>query len=241
VRPDVQSKRSANVGAAERGLAAVLGLALGAAGLVGLARRRGLSGIVMSLAGGALLFHGAKRHSLLYDRLGVTDEDVTPTAHPLRRQIHIRRSVTIGRPVEQVYGFWRNLENLPKVMEKIESVTPIDDRRVHWVANLPVVGRIEWDSEITDDQPNQRIAWSTVNPTVFDQRGAVSFKPTADGSGTEVTSEMVLRLRGGAISVALGKVLGQDPENILARNLHRAKQLLETGEVATNAGPSCRS
>jgi uncharacterized membrane protein len=239
-RPDLQSKRSANVGAAERGLTAALGLAFGAAGLLGLVqRRRGLGSLLMGLAGGALMFHGAKRHSLIYDLLGVTDEDAGATTHPLRRQIHVRRSITIHKPVDQVYGFWRNPASHPKFMEMIEDVQPIDEKRWHWVAAFPMVGRVEWDSEMTDDRPNERISWAASDAGVFDQRGMVTFRHYGQAS-TEVTAEMVFRMRGGAVGIALAKVIGKDPENVAARNLQRAKQLLEAGEVASNAGPSCR-
>ncbi len=237
-RPDLQSRRSANVGPLERALTAGLGAAFAAAGLLGLVRRRG--GLLMGLAGGALLFHGAKRHSLLYDLLGVTDEDATATAHPLRRQIHVRRSITIHKPVDQVYGFWRNPESHPRFMEMVESVRPVDATHWHWTGRLPMVGRVEWDSELTEDRPNERISWaaSDAGGGAFEQRGTVHFKHYGMAS-TEVTAEMVFRIRGGAVGVALAKAFGADPENMSARNLQRAKQLLEAGEVASNAGPRC--
>lgn len=235
-RPDVRSRQSANVGSGERVVSAVAGMALGAMGL----RRRGLLGWLMAASGAALVAHGAKKHCAVYDRIGVTGEDAEPTSNPLDRRVHIRRSVTVERPADELYRFWRSVEKLPQFMQPIESVEAVDDRLSRWTAHLPVVGRVQWLSRIVEDVPNERIAWRTEGDSFVEHDGAVEFHPTGPDRESRVTLEMVYQLTGGAVAAGLAKLLGKSPSDYASRNLHRFRQLMETGEVATNEGPSGR-
>ena len=72
--------------------------------------------------------------------------------------IHVEQSITVGRPPEEIYRFWRDFENLPRFMEHLESVKVLDDRRSHWRARAPAGSSVEWDAEIVEDRPNQRIS-----------------------------------------------------------------------------------
>jgi uncharacterized membrane protein len=102
---------------------------------------------------------------------------------PGRRDL--RAAVTVCRPTEEVYGFWRDLENLPSFMYHLQSVTVDSAGRSHWVTNAPLGNRVEWDAETTEDVPNERIAWKSLPGAKVDNRGRVEFTPSPDGRGTE--------------------------------------------------------
>ena len=137
-------------------------------------------------------------------------------------------SVTINKPVAEVYAFWRAFENLPQFMDYLESVTPRGEGRSHWVAKLPVGGTIAWDAEIIEDRPGELIAWRTVEGSTVQHRGEVSFArtPGRDIRGAGVT--VGRGGRGAAPPPTLAKLLTK-PQ--IKGDLRRLKQVMETGEV----------
>src|SRR5512133_3134578 len=100
--------------------------------------------------------------------------------------IHTKRSITVMRPVEEVYGFWRDFENLPRFMRHLDSVTVTGERRSHWKAKAPAGASVEWDAETTQDQPNELIAWRSVEGSDVYNAGTVRFREAPGGRGTEV-------------------------------------------------------
>src|SRR5205814_8324134 len=78
------------------------------------------------------------------------------------REIHLRKVITVNHPAEQLYSFWRKLENLPRVMRNLESVRVTGGNRSHWVALGPGGKRVQWDAEITEDGPNELVAWQSL-------------------------------------------------------------------------------
>jgi uncharacterized membrane protein len=154
--------------------------------------------------------------------------------------LRVRRSVTVNRPVEEIYGFWRRLENLPRVMRHLEAVQSTGDGRSHWVAKGPAGRRVEWDAEIVEDQPNARIAWRSVEGAQVSNAGVVQFRPGPGARGTRVTVELEYAPPGGALGALVAKLFGEAPEQQLYEDLRRFKQVMETGEVVSNEGPSGR-
>ena len=226
-----------NIGVGESWAAKAGGGALIAYGL----SRGTIGGAFLALGGGALLYHGLGRRSQVYEALGVTGEDATPASNPLTRHIHTRDTVTINRPASELYRFWRDPANLPRFMKPIEEVRPIGERQTHWVACNPLGGSpIEWDAEIYDERENERIAWRTIGGAPLDHEGCVEFHPAAIGRGTRVTVETSYRPPGGVLGAAAAKLFSDNPRRQASENLRRFKQLMETGEIATGAGPSCR-
>lgn len=148
---------------------------------------------------------------------------------------------TVNRPADQVYRFWRDLENMPRFMHRIRSVQPTGERTSHWVANAPAGITLEWDSEITEDRPGHCIAWQSTRDAAVDHAGRVTFTPAPGNRGTQVRVEMHYRPPGGTVGAAVAKVFGVAAEQQLREDLRRAAQLMETGEIATNAGPSART
>jgi uncharacterized membrane protein len=149
---------------------------------------------------------------------------------------HAVRTITINRSPEDLYSFWRNFENLPQYMYHLESVQVLDDRRSHWVASAPAGVPVSWDAEITDDQPNRRIAWQSTANAAVPNSGSVRFEPGPQGRGTVVTVEIEYRPPGGAVGKAIASLFGKEPSQQIKGDLQRFKQVMETGEVVRSAG-----
>jgi uncharacterized membrane protein len=150
--------------------------------------------------------------------------------------IHVKKSLTINKQPDVVYGFWRKLENLPKFMRHLESVEQLEQNRSHWRAKGPAGVRVEWDAEIIDDQPNERISWQSIGGASVPNRGTVTFRPAPGARGTEVHVDMEYSVPGGRFAAAIAKLFGREPEQQVADDLRRLKQVLESGEVARSGG-----
>jgi uncharacterized membrane protein len=144
--------------------------------------------------------------------------------------------MTINRSPEHLYKTWRNLSNLPQWMKHLESVEVKDDRRSHWVATGPAGSTVEWDAEITQDRPNELIAWKSVEGSDVDHRGVVQFEPASGNRGTMVTVEIAVALPGGTLGSAVAAWFGKDPRQSIKMDLRRFKQVMETGEIITTDG-----
>lgn len=162
-----------------------------------------------------------------------TREAVAQGGEPVRAKV----SIAINSPAQKLYAFWRDFENLPRFMERLQSVTRKDEKVSHWVAKAPVgTMTVEWDSEVVDDQPDTLIAWRTLPGSEVQHHGSVLFEPAGDGKGTIVFVDMEYDAPGGKLGAALAKIFGEDPRMQITRDLRALKQLLETGEVATTHG-----
>ena len=128
-----------------------------------------------------------------------------------RPGVQVRQQITVNRPPEEVYRFWRDFENLPRFMEHLESVRVHDDRRSRWTARAPAGTSVEWDAEITEDRPNERIAWRSVTDADVPNSGAVRFTPAPGGRGTEVHVELRYDPPGGKLGALIAKLFGEEP------------------------------
>jgi uncharacterized membrane protein len=150
--------------------------------------------------------------------------------------LYFETSIATAKSPEECYRFWRNIENLPRFMESLESVRALDERRFHWVAKGAAGATLEWDCEITEDRPGAALAWRTLNGAQVPNAGSVIFEPAAQGRGTIVRLSIHYSPVGGRLTAALARLLRQDPQSQVREDLRRFKQLLETGEIATTRG-----
>jgi uncharacterized membrane protein len=147
----------------------------------------------------------------------------------------IGRTVTINKPRPELYAFWRDFRNLARFLENIERVDVGDDRRSHWVVRAPAGKTVEWDSEITEDEPDQLIAWQSLAGGDIKNAGRIEFKDGPPGRGTEVTATILYEPPGGDIGKLIAKLFQREPKVQARRDLRRFKQLMETGEISTSA------
>ncbi len=126
----------------------------------------------------------------LYDAVQLSSGAEGETGGIGLREIRVRKAITVNRPAGEVYRFWRDFRNLPRFMYHVESVQVTDDRRSHWKVKAPAGMSVEWDAEIVEDQPDDRIAWRSVPGSRVDNAGSVRFVPAAGNRGTEVHVEL---------------------------------------------------
>ena len=147
------------------------------------------------------------------------------------RAIHLATAVTVIKPVDEVYRFWRDFNNLPRFMHHLEAVRITGPRTSHWKAKAPIGMTVEWDAEILEDIPNESIVWRSLEGADVENSGSVRFKPAPGDRGTEIILEMDFRPRGGPIGAKLGKLFDAVPRTQMRNDLRRFKQVLELGEV----------
>jgi uncharacterized membrane protein len=234
-----------NVGSMERWLSMVAGGALAA---YALKRRRALPGGAAAIAGAALLYRGATGHCNIYQALGINRagdghgtaaiaDRESDTRQQLggSRGIRVEESVTINRPVAEVYRFWRNFENLPRFMKHLESVAVREEGISHWVAKGPAGTKVEWDARIINEVPNTVIAWQSLEGSTISTAGSVTF----DDMGNDLTRVRVnlqYNPPGGKLGAAVAWLFGEEPSLQVREDLQRFKQLMETGAIATTEG-----
>ncbi|HWN09923.1 MAG TPA: SRPBCC family protein [Pyrinomonadaceae bacterium] len=227
-----------NVGEIERVVCAVAGGALAVYGF----RNRTLKGLLLTVAGTALLHRGATGHCNTYDLLGIRtsgDKTRNETSEPVAKDIHIEKSITIGKSPSELYNFWRDFENLPKFMTHLESVRCVGLNRSHWIAKGPAGKLVEWDAEVYNEKPNELIAWRSLEGEVTNA-GSVRFEDAGE-RGTVVRVVLNYNAPGGKLSAFVAKLLGGEPGQMIEDDLRRLKQILEAGEIANVEGqPSGR-
>jgi uncharacterized membrane protein len=157
-------------------------------------------------------------------------EPGTRPAARRRRGIQVRKAITIDRPRDEVYRFWRNFENLPRFMQHLERVRVLDARRSRWTARAPAGASVEWTAELIDDQPNELIVWRSVDDATIPNTGSVQFTPASHG-GTAVLVELRYQPPGGRLAAVVAKLFGDEPDIQVGSDLRRLKQVLELGEV----------
>ncbi len=148
-----------------------------------------------------------------------------------RGGVPTRTAITINRSADELYRFWRDFTNLPRFIPRLESVELIGERRSHWTVRTPAGVTVEWNSEVTDDRPGDRIGWRSLPGSPVAHTGLVRFERAPGGRGTQVTVEMEYAPPGGAVTAKLARLIGQAPEQQMAESLRRFKQLMETGEI----------
>jgi uncharacterized membrane protein len=166
----------------------------------------------------------------------VVDAAKGATADKLSAAVHVERAVTIQKPAQELFDFWRNFENLPQFMGHLEEVRVHDDKRSMWIATGPAGAHIEWEAEITDETPGELIAWKSLPDADVPNIGSVQFKDLGDDHGTEVKVTMEYSPLGGVLGAIFAQLWGEEPSQQVDEDLHRFKSLMETGEVATIDG-----
>ena len=225
-----------NVGEVERWVSGIAGAALVAEGL----RHRSLGGLALAAVGGSLLYRGATGYCGLYDRMGISTADSRRRAskwgRPADHGILVKRSVTVNRPVEEVFSFWRHFENFPRFMLHLESVKTTDATHSRWIARGPMGSTIEWDAEIFNEKPNELIAWRSLDGSEIDHAGSVRFRTAPGDRGTEVLRRAQLRAPRRPARRRDRLALRRGAPVQIEDDLRRFKQVMEAGEIATVDG-----
>jgi uncharacterized membrane protein len=149
----------------------------------------------------------------------------------------VGRTITVNRPRAEIYAFWRDFRNLARFMENVERVDVRDDRRSHWVVSAPAGKTVEWDSVLTEDEPDRLLAWESVESADVKNAGRIEFRDGPPGRGTEITATIIYEPPGGDLGKLIAKLFQKEPKIQARRDLRRFKQLMETGEISTSQAP----
>jgi len=142
----------------------------------------------------------------------------------------LKAVITIDRPIEECYRAWLDLTVQQKIMTGIRSIRPTGERRSHWTLEGLRGKTIEWDAEYTEVAPNSRLSWRSLPGSDLEHAGSVVFEQAPGGRGTVVRTETrILGGTGAAAAKLLGKIKAE-------KDLHRFKQLLETGDIPRTEG-----
>src|SRR5687768_1074142 len=221
---EANARSDRNLSEVERWASVVAGAGLAVYGLSRLQR----NGWLHAGIGALLLRRGLTAHCDVYEAFGMnTAADPSDTRAALRgpRGVNVLESVTINRPIAELYRFWRNLENLPQFMRHLESVEKVTDTISHWRAKGPADYIVEWDAEIHNEVPNKLIAWRSLEGADVVSAGSVNFDAAAAGRGTRVTVHLQYSPLGGKVGAAIARLFGADAETEIREDLYRFKQL----------------
>jgi len=207
-----------NVGSTERLISALFGSAL----LYDAISNK--KGLFKGLAGGLLLFRGTTGYCPAYDFI-----DNENPFKPLN--VNIRTSVKVNRPRNEVYEFWRRLENLPLFMKHLDEIKVVDDTLSHWKATIPGgLGTVDWTSIIVYDEPNERIGWSSLADSPIRHAGNVHFRDCGE-SGTVVHAVISYQAPAGKIGEGIGRLINPLFENVVKQDIENVKNFMERNIV----------
>ena len=223
-------RQGRNISDTERWLSMAGGVGLAAYGI----SKGRLPGWALAGAGALLFRRGWSGHCHTYQALGLntagTGED-TRQALGGPAGVIVEESVTINRPVSELYRFWRNLENLPRFMTHLHSVERITDTLSRWHAKGPAGSTVEWNAEIINEVPDRVIGWRSLEGSDVVSAGSVNFEE-ADGGGTRVRVRLQYSPPLGKVGAAVAKLMGADAATQIREDLQRFKTLVETGQIA---------
>ena len=230
----VMTSSAKNVGDAERIASAVGGGLLALYGL----QRKPLEALVLGGLGAALIYRGITGHCQCYQSLGIStrNEEGKATSVPAGYGFKYEKSLVINRSAHDLYDFWRDLENLPRIMPHLESVTLMGGGISHWVAKGPAGFEAEWDAEIYNEEPGRMIAWRSLPGGCVDTAGSVHFKEHGAGRGTEVRVLLKYNPPLGKLGANLAWLMGSGVEQEIDSDLRRFRQMMETGIGAGRRG-----
>ena len=194
-----------------------------------LTRRGGLASVFKTVGTGLLVSTASR------GKLGLTA--VSPLER--RRAVDIQKALYIDAPVDQVYAFWINYENFPLFMSHVREVEDLGQGRSRWSVSGPGGVPIEWHASLTQQTPNEVIAWRSEPASMLENAGIIRF--SSSGSGTRVDLRFCYLPPAGGAGRAVAELLGSDPRAKLNEDLGRMKALLEATTGSTTHGKKSQS
>jgi uncharacterized membrane protein len=150
--------------------------------------------------------------------------------------VELTAATTLATSAREAYDLWRRLEDLPRFMAHLDEVSTTGLGISHWRASAPFGRTVEWDAQITQDVPGERIAWRSVDGAAIGNEGEVRFVSAPGGRGSEVHLRMRYSMPGGRLGETVARYFGEDPHQQIDDDLRRFKQIAETGEVVRSDG-----
>ena len=201
----------------------------------GLAIGLGLA-TVAATAGAFLLSRSSKRPQIETDAPHWTLDSAGQGERPV-----IGKTLLINAPRERLFKAWQRVEDFPRFMENVETVEKLGADRSRWTIKAPAGKSVTLVNRITETIPNESISWQSEQDSDIANSGRVRFEDAPAGRGTYVSLVLSYDPPGGTLARLAAKLFQREPAIQARRDLRRFKQLIETGEVTSNASPSGRS
>lgn len=225
--PPATGSTNINVGTSERIVSTLGGSALAVWGMRNL---DSAAGITMVLGGALLLMRGLSGYCPVNEMMGRNTAETPHSASAMEA----RATFTINRPREEVYSYWRKLENLPTFMRHLEHVREKDDKRSMWTAKIPGadkipgnIGTVSWEAEIVEDVRGEHISWSSLPGSTVDNAGEVKFKDAPNNQGTEIVACISYRLPVGDLGSMAARLFNPAVEQMIQDDLRSFRNLME--------------
>jgi uncharacterized membrane protein len=204
---------------AGRALSVIGGGALAAYGLW----RGSPLGLGLAILGGGLIYGGLKRNS----------HPQGPVASVAAgRGVKVDEMIVIRRPPQDLFRFWRDLENLPRVFRHLDTVRALDRIRSHWQAKAPLGLHVDWEAVIHTERENAMLSWRSLPGSDVDTAGSVHFIPIEGGKATLMRVVLKYFPWGGELGAAIARMFGEAPEQQIMDDLRCFKRTMEARSEA---------
>jgi uncharacterized membrane protein len=197
--------------------------------------------LVTGVAGTAAAIYGWKRKDPLGISISLLGTSLA-VASTLKRNIHsllalsedspgfeLEQTIRINAPVSDVFDFWANPENYPKVFSHIAAIEKLGENLYRWTVTGPGGIPVHWEGTITRTVPNTLVEWKSLPGSTVGNLGFVRVDPNYDAS-TRVLVRMFYRPPAGILGRFIAEILGVDAKKVLAQDLKRLKTLFEKEE-----------
>lgn len=145
-------------------------------------------------------------------------------------------TVTIMKPRQELYAYWRDFQHLPGFMENVIEIRPIaGENRATWRIRAPMGHVVDVVTEVAEDRAGEVIAWRSVEDSEIETEGRVTFADAPGTRGTRVSLVIGYKPPAGAMGKIFAKAFRREPQIQARHDLKRFKMLMETGEIATSA------
>ncbi|WP_293924874.1 SRPBCC family protein [Sphingobacterium sp. UBA6320] len=178
----------------------------------------------LAVSSALLLLRGSTAFCPLYERLGINH-----TNKP--SDVLVESVITVNSPRQEVYAFWRKLENLPLIMKHLDRVEIIDEKHSEWHVKTPSgLDPLYWKAAINADVVNEQISWSSMADTEVQNAGTVKFKEVGENE-TEISLKMSYKAPLGAYGKTGGKLLNPALERMIQKDFKKFKDYVESEEL----------
>ena len=204
-----------NMGKTERVISAIAGSLL----LYKITKKHKAESLLL-VAGGYLLYRATTGHCPIHSAFSRKGADHA-------RNINVRTSVLVNKPREEVYAFWRKLENLPLFMKHLESVDEIDEDTSAWKAKIPGgLGFIRWEAEVVNEEEGVVLAWQSVPGASVRNAGKINFSDTP-GRGTRIDALITYQAPWGKFGEGVSRLLTPVFSDMIEKDILGFKQFIE--------------
>ena len=148
-----------------------------------------------------------------------------------RGAVHATSAVTVNAPIDTVYGYWEDFQNLPRFMGDFASVKVSGNQQSRWSLTAPAGITLEWDVEIIETARNEQIAWRTSEGSPLNASGVVRFRTAPANRGTEILFDAQFNPPGGELGKKIAGFFAEALGTKIGNDLRRFKQLVELGEI----------